>query len=185
LMVGDHLVRVGRLGRMGRFRAAASVRYPRHADVVVRTGRGLEVGQVVAPFERMAPAEGAPGTILRRMNAADRRLAARLSKEREAALGACSAVLSEQGLDAVLIDVEHLFDGRSLYFYYLGDVAPAVAAMTDRLAEAYPAQVNFCKFTEVFEKTCGRGCGTQSGGASCGGCQAECPLSSGCGAKDV
>jgi hypothetical protein len=122
------------------------------------------------------------------MTAADRRLAARLSKEREAALGACSTVLSEQGLDAVLIDVEHLFDGRSLYFYYLGDVSPAVAAVTDRLAEAYEVQVNFRKFTEVLEEGCGRecgGCGTQSGGASCGSCQTECLLAGGCNAKDV
>ena len=35
------------------------------------------------------------------------------------------------------MDVEHLFDGRSLFFHFLGDVPPEVEAVTQELAEAY------------------------------------------------
>ena len=44
-----HLVRVGALGHVGRFTAVDAVRYPRDTRVVVRTGRGLEVGEILAP----------------------------------------------------------------------------------------------------------------------------------------
>ena len=44
-----HLVRVGNLGHVGRFASAEALRYPRRARVVVRTRRGLEVGEVLSP----------------------------------------------------------------------------------------------------------------------------------------
>ena len=45
-MALHHLVRVGALGHVGRFTAVDAVRYPRDSRVVVRTGRGLELGEV-------------------------------------------------------------------------------------------------------------------------------------------
>ena len=47
-----HLVRVGAMGQVGRFAAVDAVRYPRHSRVVVRTRRGLEVGEVLTPTRR-------------------------------------------------------------------------------------------------------------------------------------
>ena len=44
-----HLVRVGAMGQVGRFAAVDAVRYPRHSRVVLRTRRGLEIGQVLSP----------------------------------------------------------------------------------------------------------------------------------------
>jgi len=44
-----HLVRVGAMGQVGRFAAVDAVRYPRHTRVVLRTRRGLEIGQVLSP----------------------------------------------------------------------------------------------------------------------------------------
>jgi hypothetical protein len=184
-MASDHLVRVGVLGWVGRFQATDPICFPRHADVIVCTDRGLEAGQVVTQLEQTAAAGSGAGTIVRRMTAADHLLAAKFDHGREAALAACATMLADEGSGAVLIDVEHLFDGRSLYFYYLGEVPPAIAAMTERLGRAYEAQVNLCKFTEVFQEGCGPGCGSQCGGASCGGCQAGCTLAGGCSVKNA
>ena len=47
-MSAFHLVRFGLLGHVGRFAAVDAVRYPRRARVIVRSGRGLEVGEVLA-----------------------------------------------------------------------------------------------------------------------------------------
>jgi cell fate regulator YaaT (PSP1 superfamily) len=179
-MAGNHLVRVGRLGWVGQFRAADSVEYPPHADVIVRTSRGLEVGQVVAPLTQRVSADARAGLILRGMTTEDRLLAARLAKGRTAALSACAALLSEHGLDATLIDVEHLFDGKSIYFYDLGKVSSAVTAMTNRLAETYAAQVNFRGFTEALDEGCGPACGTPTGGTGCASCQVGCALNGTC-----
>ena len=47
LMSRYHLVRVGAMGQVGRFAAVDAVRYPRHSRVIVRTRRGLEMGDVL------------------------------------------------------------------------------------------------------------------------------------------
>ncbi|MEX0979082.1 MAG: PSP1 C-terminal domain-containing protein, partial [Pirellulales bacterium] len=132
----QHLVRVGALGSVGRFTAVDAVRYPRHARVVVRTGRGLELGEVLAAPE--GPDGGAAdGSILRGVTAEDQLLAARLEKHRQEALAACTARLAEMHLPAVLLDVEHLFDGRTLLFYFLGEMTPELESLTAELAELY------------------------------------------------
>jgi hypothetical protein len=83
--------------------------------------------------------------------------------------------LQERGVNAVLVDVEHLFDGQGLYFYFLGDVPDEVSAMTDELAEAWEARVQFRRFTERLTNGCGPDCGT--GASQCG---AACGTGGGC-----
>ena len=46
-----HLVRVGAMGQVGRFAAVDAVRYPRRSRVIVRTRRGLELGDVTSELE--------------------------------------------------------------------------------------------------------------------------------------
>jgi cell fate regulator YaaT (PSP1 superfamily) len=183
MMLGQHYVRFGLLGGVGRFAAADSQRYPRGARVVCRTGRGLEVGEVLAPLEaeRGGPADG---TLLRRVTIEDDLLLARLEKNRDEAYRACSQRLVERGIAAVLVDVEHLFDGQSLYFYFLGETTPELDALTAELAELYEAQVQFRKFTETLTAGCGPGCGTEDAenGCASGACS-TCAVMSACGTK--
>lgn len=180
-----HLVRVGALGQVGRFAAVDAVRYPRHSRVIVRTRRGLEIGRVLAePDDREDVRPFADGDILRGMTVADDLLEARLEEHRHAAYEACAVLLAEQKLPAVLVDVEHLFDGQGLFFYFLGDVPPAIEAYTGRLAEAYETKVQFRKFTETLIEGCGPGCGTEEAKGQ-GGCESctSCAVASACGTK--
>jgi cell fate regulator YaaT (PSP1 superfamily) len=177
-MLGQHWVRVGVLGSVGRFDAVSAQRYPRGARVVCRTGRGLEVGEVLAPLDE-ATDKPAEGTLLRRLTVEDDLLLARLEKNREAAYRACEQRLAERGIPAVLVDVEHLFDGQSLLFYFLGDTTPELDELTAELAEVYEAKVQFRKFTETLTAGCGPACGTEeAGGCASGGCS-SCAV--GCG----
>ena len=64
------------------------------------------------------------------MTVQDELLQARLEKHRQEAYEACAALLAENGQPAVLVDVEHLFDGQGLFFYFLGDVSPAAGSRT-------------------------------------------------------
>ncbi|MGC3968524.1 MAG: amidase family protein [Pirellulales bacterium] len=109
---------------------------------MLRTQRGLELGEVLAP---VASEAGAPlgGEILRGMTAQDELLQTRLLKNREEALSACTRKIEELGLEAALLDVEHLFDGGSLVFYFLGGEPVGWDALTQEFAEAYDAQVQF------------------------------------------
>ena len=157
-MARVHLVRVGAVSQVGRVAAVDAARYPRDARVVVRTARGLEVGEVLAApsGESQAAQDGA---ILRGMTIEDQLLEVRLLKNREAAYAACANRLSELKLDVSLVDVEHLFDGRTLVFYFLGRQPPELETVTSELAAIYDTQVQFQAFANTLTEGCGPGCG--------------------------
>lgn len=143
--------------------------------VVVRTVRGLEVGEILTPPESETDWREPDGEILRGMTEADELLAERIARRRDEAFAACQTLLVERQIGAVLLDVEHLFDGQGLYFYFLGEVTPEVEACTAELADVYDAAVQFRKFTDTVLEGCGPGCGTeaakgQGGCATCTSC---------------
>lgn len=173
------------MGLVGRFAAVDAVRYPRYSRVIVRTRRGLEVAEVLSPpDDRGNDSAEADGDLLRGMTIEDELLVARLEQHRQAAYQACAALLAEHRLPAMLVDVEHLFDGQGLIFYFLGEVPAEVEALTDRLAEAYETKVQFRKFTETLIEGCGPGCGTEEvkGRGGCESCS-SCAVASACGTR--
>ncbi len=173
------------MGQVGRFAAVDALRYPRRSRVVVRTRRGLEIGDVLSPPDDRDDSRAfADGDILRRMTVQDDLLEARLEKHRREAYDACAALLEKNGVGATLVDVEHLFDGQGLFFYFLGDVTPELEAYTEQLAEAYEAKVQFRKFTEALIEGCGPGCGTEEvkGRGGCDSCT-SCAVAGACGTK--
>ena len=174
-----HLVRVGVLGQVGRFRSADSNRYGRGTRVVCRTTRGVEVGSVLAVDDRGTPNLD-DGTLLRRVTTEDDLLLVRLEKNRNEAYDACVQELEQQGVSATLMDVEQLFDGSSLYFYFLGSVPEGIETLTHQLAEAYESQVQFRKFTETVTAGCGPDCGTGDGPGGCGDECSSCAIAGAC-----
>jgi cell fate regulator YaaT (PSP1 superfamily) len=179
-LVAEHFVRVGALGVIGRFVAADNARYSRRTRVVCRTKRGLEVGEVLAGAEANdLNAAVALGTLLRRLSVEDELLLVRLERHRHAAWEACSRLIEERNIPAVLIDVETLFDGSTLIFYFLGEVTAEVEALTADLAETYESKVQFRKFAETLEEGCGPGCGTEEA-AGCGTGCASCAVAAAC-----
>jgi cell fate regulator YaaT (PSP1 superfamily) len=183
-MGSHHLVRVGSLGRVGRFTSVDSAVYPRHARVILRTSRGLELGEVLAapePGPNLAPGDG---SILRGMTVEDELLQARLERNRLAAMETCSRRLNEKNLPATLLDVEQLFDGGTLLFYFLGEVTSEIEAITAELAELYESQAQIRKFAETMTNGCGPGCGTEeAAGSGCQSCGAGCAIAGACGTK--
>lgn len=158
------------MGQVGLFASADAVVYPRGSQVVVRTPRGLELAEILAPPSEQGD-DSPQGTILRPVAIEDRLLAARLEKNRAAAFEACAARIDELNLPAVLVDVEHLFDGQTLVFYFLGDPPDEVQAVCAELAEVYEASAQFRQFTETLLTGCGPGCGTEdAAGGGCGSC---------------
>lgn len=126
----------------------------------------------------------ADGSILRGVTVEDELLAARLEKNRQEACDACSQLLIERGIPAVLMDAEHLFDGQSLVFYFLGETTPELESLTEEMAAAYDSQVQFRKFAETVEVGCGPGCGTESAaGQGCTSCGTGCAIAGACGTR--
>jgi cell fate regulator YaaT (PSP1 superfamily) len=178
----DHLVRLGLFGQVGRLASADGARYARKARVVCRTARGLEVGEVLGAGQ--GGQDGSDGMILRRVTVEDELLLARLERHKRRAFHACQQLLAQRGLPAILVDVEHLFDGRSLYFYFVGPPAPELEPLTAELAKTYDAAVQFRQFAQTLAAGCGPGCGTeQASGPGCGvGCS-TCAASGACGTR--
>jgi len=187
------------MGQIGRFAAVDATGYQRYHRVIVRTRRGLEIGEVLVPPEEVtdgfrAIGSRAPGStpvqvdgqILRGMTPQDQLLEARLETRRQAAYMACVKLLKQQGLPDLLMDVEHLFDGQGLYFYFLGEVTPKLEQVTSQLAETYEAKVQFRKFTETLLAGCGPDCGTETA-AGQGGCDSctHCEVAQACGGLKV
>lgn len=186
-MFDSHIVRVGALGQVLSLVSPDCVCYPRGARVVVRTQRGLEVGEVLSPpgawgDAAYTPPDGAKqadsdGEILRRMTVEDELLLQRLSKNRLAAHQACQERLESLGLPALLLDTEFLFDGQTLIFYFLGEVPAELEGVLHDLAEAYDTRAGVRAFAQTLLAGCGPDCGSKQGGSdACGGCETRCAL---------
>jgi cell fate regulator YaaT (PSP1 superfamily) len=178
-MARCHLVRVGAMGHVGRFASLDPVRYERTTRVILRTTRGLETGEVLSLGEDVHRSQ-TDGVILRGMTVEDELLESRLNKHKHRAFAACSRRIAELGLNVTLIDVEHLFDGRSLFFYFLGESPPELENVLAELAEVYDANVQFRRFSDTLTAGCGPGCGTESAGG-CGDACGSCAISGACG----
>ena len=175
------------LGHIGRFASLDGRVYQRADEVVCRTDRGLETGRVLCPLDDSADSSEATesdGELLRRMTPEDHLIVGRIERFRDSAFKACNKLIAGAGLDAVLVDVEHLFDGQSLYFYFLGAVPDSVHELTQSLAEEYERKVRFRKFTQTMASGCGPDCGTESAKCSSGGC-GSCSISSSCKSSSV
>lgn len=179
----DHLVRIGIFGHVGRFRSVDRRIHGRGKQVICRTGRGLEVGEVLANLRPEAASDGAAekidGDLLRSVTPDDQMLAKRLESRRLRAIDACQRWLTQKDIGAVLIDAEHLFDGESVVFYFLGEVPEQPFPIEEHLGEVYEGKAKFRQFTETLTNGCGPGCGAEASKCSSGACS-SCGLSGGC-----
>lgn len=170
------------MGHIGRFDSVDGFRYARRTRVICCTSRGLEVGEVLSASE--SNGEQADGDLVRKLTVEDDLLLARLDKHGDDAFQACRQLIESRGFATALLDVEHLFDGQSLYFYFLGEVPAELERLTNDLAEAYEAKVNFQQFTETLTEGCGSGCETEDAenGCTSGACS-SCAVAEACGPR--
>jgi hypothetical protein len=186
-MGAQHLVKTGLMGMVGRYDAPDFTRYPRDARVICRTDRGLEQGTVICDLEGRDSTDESPtvhldGQLLRRVGREDELILTRLDRYRDKAFFACQKLIDERQLPAILVDVEHLFDGESVFFYFLGEVDARLESLTHELGTEYERKVRFKKFAETLANGCGPDCGTGATGCGTGGCS-TCAVSGGCGIK--
>ncbi len=175
-----HFVRVGAMGQIGRFQSMEGIAFKPTTRVILRTSRGLEIGEVLS-LDNTINKQAHDGKLLRAMTDSDELLAARLDKNRNAAYEACACLLAEHGSTSVLLDVEHLFDGQGLYFYFLGETDDLAEALTAELAKTYNAEARFEQFADALSEGCGPGCGTsEAEGGACGGACSSCSIATKC-----
>ena len=119
------VVRYGTTRFLGEFASRGRENYARSMQVLIRTDRGHEVGEVLCPAtdktrEYLGAVES-KGHILREMNDADfQKWDEVRQREREEFLG-CRDLIAQFRLPMQLVDAEHLFGGERLVFYYVAE----------------------------------------------------------------
>lgn len=183
-VIRSYHVRVGSMGELWHCAAADEGAYGRGQRVVCRTPRGLELGTITAPGLRGDAQDSArcDGKILRRTTTEDELLDARLLRYKRRAIERCRREIRDAGIEATLIDVDHLFDGRTLIFYFLGEITDELQSLTESLASSYEQSVRSKHFAKLLAEGCGPGCGTEAkGGCGTGGGCAVCLAAAACG----
>ncbi|MHB1426403.1 MAG: PSP1 domain-containing protein [Gemmataceae bacterium] len=142
-MAASWIVRHGAMRFLGEFDADNRV-YNRGQDVVVRTERGLELGQLLCPTTPRALElidEPTRGRIVRVLTEQDRVERERLREVEERELQACTAFVQQRRLQMELVDVEHLFGGERIVFYFLAEKRVDFRELVKDLAREYQTRI--------------------------------------------
>ncbi len=171
-----YLCRVGRHSQIGKFRNPESVARLRGQDVVLRTARGIEIGQILnqvsiaandSDIDSKVAVDATDGKILRSVTPEERLLQQQLLKAANTAFESCQQLLREIGNRDCLLEVEPLLDGRTLYFHFIGTPDDSLTTHLHSLVEIFRETVQESQFAKLLEEGCGPGCGTKEK-ASCG-----------------
>jgi len=120
----DYIVRYGAMRFLGVFTAAGGTQHLRGTQVIARTNRGLEVGEVLCESNDEAIAhlkEPAEGQILREMVPDDFNEIARIEEYSPKEIEICQRHIDKLELQMQLVDVEHIFGGERIVVYYLAE----------------------------------------------------------------
>ncbi len=172
-----------RLGAFSEIQVAASdAPLERGSRVILRSPRGVELGEIISPAAAAEIAGAAPLQVLRGVGSQDEMLLARLERHKRRAIEKCRLGLSSRHSSATLLDIDHLFDGTSLVLHFLGSVDADTEAYVRELASDYESVVRTGPLAKLLSDGCGEGCGT-SASKGCGGQCGSCAVAGACGVK--
>ncbi len=139
-----YVVRCGAMRALGIYNPGRDDTYLRNQQVIVRTERGLEAGEVLceATDEALAQLKDAGhGQILRKRTSDDSREIARMNEQQRREFEVCERLIGEQKLDMRLVDVEHLFGGERVVVYYLAENRVDFRELVRLLASEFQTRV--------------------------------------------
>jgi cell fate regulator YaaT (PSP1 superfamily) len=119
-----YLVRFGVMRILGEFASAAGSSAARGDTAIVRTDRGLEVGDVLCPSTPQALSaipDPLRGEFLRVATPDDRKKLATLADVKTKEFDAGERLVAHHKLAMQLVDIEHLFGGERIVFYFLAE----------------------------------------------------------------
>jgi len=152
-------------------------------QIICRTPRGIEMGTVLTATQPEYVETAAASKFIRKSRPEDELLWRQLTTLSVEASHSCQAFLQSQNASDVLLEVEPLIDGRTLYFHFLGTPSLETEQYVQELSEIYQKSVASSRFAALLEHGCGPGCGTkEKSGCGTGGC-AVCAIAGGCTSK--
>jgi cell fate regulator YaaT (PSP1 superfamily) len=142
-MASPWIVRHGAMRFLGEFEPNGGT-YARGQEVVVRTDRGLELGAVLCPASPKTLellSEPTRGRIIRPMTSDDRAERDRLAQLEAAEMETCGRFVEQRKLQMELVDVEHLFGGERIIFYFLAEKRVDFRELVKDLAREYQTRI--------------------------------------------
>jgi cell fate regulator YaaT (PSP1 superfamily) len=143
-MATKWIVRHGVMRFLGEFDASDELGCGRGRRVIVRSERGHEVGDVLCESSPRAVemlSEPTHGHVIRIVNADDNRLIHRIQDDEVREFDTCRKFIQERSLQMELVDVEHLFGGERVVFYFLAEKRVDFRDLVKDLAREYQTRI--------------------------------------------
>ena len=143
-MAATYILRHGVIRFLGEFEPQGECIFRRGDDVVARTERGLEIGQVLCEANPAAVgmlSEPTRGQILRTLTAEDQRRVEKLQEGERQEFLSCRNLIAQRKLQMELVDVEHLFGGERIVFYFLAEKRVDFRELVKDLAREFQTRI--------------------------------------------
>ncbi len=143
-MTNTYVVRYGLMRFLGEYRGLNGQSHPRGQKVVVRSDRGLELGEVLSPAtDRTALFLENPirGDILRVASLEDLEADARRPTIQDHGQEVCREFIVKRRLQMDLVDVEAILGGERMVFYYLAEKRVDFRDLVKDLARALQTRI--------------------------------------------
>ena len=144
-MALSYIVRYGAMRQVAEFSAKGNQRFARGAQVIIKSERGVEWGEVLSTASQTVRdylgAQDSRGRVLREATAEDDDMREKLlTQEREQFRG-CEEMIAESKLQMQLVDVEQIFGGERLVFYYLAEKRVDFRELVKALAKRFRTRI--------------------------------------------
>jgi cell fate regulator YaaT (PSP1 superfamily) len=139
-----YVVRHGVMRNLGVFSSRANELFARGMQVIARTQRGLEVGEVLCEANELALAnlqDPKNGQILRERNDDDAGELRRLMEQQKHEHAVCQRHVEELQLDMRLVDVERIYGGERVVVYYLAEDRIDFRQLVKNLATEFQTRI--------------------------------------------
>jgi cell fate regulator YaaT (PSP1 superfamily) len=129
---------------LGEYEAGDGHAYLRGGTVLVRSERGQELGCVLCEATPRAIEllnEPTKGRILRLLTADDLALQRKLKEKERLEFEVCQRFIEQRKLQMELVDVEHLFGGERIVFYFLAEKRVDFRELVKDLAREFQTRI--------------------------------------------
>jgi cell fate regulator YaaT (PSP1 superfamily) len=139
-----YVVRHGVMRNLGVFYTRGNDAYARAQQVIARTHRGLEAGEVLCEATDEAVSQlvdPKQGQILRRVSDDDVRELRKMFEQERREYAICQQRINELNLEMQLADVEHLYGGERVVVYYLAEDRVDFRELVKVLAKEFQTRI--------------------------------------------
>jgi len=138
------LVRHGAMRYVGEYAAPPNSALQRGDTLILRTDRGTEHGELLCPSTPQTLAQipdPTRGQIVRKATAADLQQIAALKTKQEVEYEATTRMIAQHRIAMQIADVEHLFGGEKIIFYFLAETRVDFREIVKTMAREFHTRI--------------------------------------------